>query len=732
MNSTLPKSDFMQNPIMKNPDLLFVMGLFGAVFILFLPIPPSILDVLLSFSIGSSLLVMLLIIYIRYPPEFSVFPTILLALTLFRLGLNVASTRLILLDGYAGNVINSFGEFAVRGNYVVGAVVFLILVIVNFMVITKGAGRIAEVAARFTLDAMPGKQMSIDAELNAGLIDERTASQRREKIQREADFYGSMDGASKFVRGDAVAGILITLINIIGGFAIGVLQKGMSLNEALQTYTLLSVGDGLVSQIPSLIVSFAAGVLVTRTNETADLGESVTKTILNQPRALGVSGGLIALFAVIPGMPPIPFLVLGGIASTLAYLIVKRNRTQIQELDSDSPHRAGTPALTDDHKGTHHDLPHGQPGSPEGAHSFETLISTDTFSIELGYGLLSLANKSGGGDLLERITGLRKSLAKELGIIIPPIAVRDNLELDANNYRFLLRGKQVADGQIMPERWLAMNVSNSTVALKGTATKEPVFGLDAVWVTEAVKQTAEINGYTVVDATSVLITHLSETLKKSAEQILDREDVQKLIDLVKERNPTLINELLPDLASIGLIQRVLRNLLHEGLPIRNLTLILETIADFAPFTKNPDDLSEQVRRRIGTYFLHQYETESGVIHAMTLEPRLDQLVASQVKRTQTDIGILLDPSTTHHLLHELNSRITAMSDQGYLPILITSAEVRLPFRRFFEPSFPGLIVLSYQEFPNDIQIQTFSIIPMPSEPNAMMQEPKESLYARAS
>jgi len=719
------------NLISKNPDILFVLGLFGAVFILILPIPPVFLDMLFSISIGSALLIMLLIIYIKYPPEFSVFPTILLAMTLFRLGLNVASTRLILLDGFAGNVINSFGEFVVRGNFVVGAVVFLILVIVNFMVITKGAGRIAEVAARFTLDAMPGKQMSIDAELNAGLIDERTASLRREKIQREADFYGAMDGASKFVRGDAVAGILITLINIIGGFAIGVLQKGMSLTEALQTYTLLSVGDGLVSQIPSLIVSFAAGVLVTRTNETADLGESIGNTIIAQPRALGISAGLITLFAIIPGMPSIPFLMLGGATGAAAYFIKKRAEQHPKELGKLTSGKGGSKTLEDGKHPKTEGAPE-QSGPGEGAQSFESLISTDTFSIELGYGLLSLANKSSGGDLLERITGLRKSLAKELGIIVPPVAVRDNLELDANNYRFLLRGKQVAEGQIMPERWLAMNVSNSTVSLKGTVTKEPVFGLDAVWVTEAVKKTAEINGYTVVDATSVLITHLSETLKGVAEQILDREDVQKLVDLIKEKNPTLINELLPDLVSVGLIQRVLRNLLKEGLPIRNLTIILETIADFAPFTKNPDDLSEQVRKRMGTYFMHQYESEEKIVYAITLEPKLDQLIASQVKRTQTDIGIMLDPSLTQYLLQELNTRINNMSEQGYQPILITSADIRLPFRRFFEPSFPQMIVLSYQEFPNDVQIQTLSIITLPNEVTNANQELHEAQYARAS
>ena len=711
----------------SSPDLIFVLGLFGSVFILVLPIPPGILDFLFSVSIGISLMVMLVIIYVKYPPDFAVFPTVLLALTLFRLGLNVASTRLILLDGYAGNVINSFGEFVVRGNFVVGAVVFLILVIVNFMVITKGAGRIAEVAARFTLDAMPGKQMSIDAELNAGLIDEHTASMRREKIQREADFYGAMDGASKFVRGDAVAGILITLINVVGGFAIGVVQRDMTLVESLQTYTLLSVGDGLVSQIPSLIVSFAAGVLVTRTNETADLGSNIGKTILTQPRAIGVASGLILMFAIIPGMPVLPFLTLAGVAGTGAYLIKKHEKAT--ELALPGAAKGAQKHLED---GSAKDSgASGQP-SPEGGQSFETLISTDTFSVELGYGLLTLTNPSTGGDLLDRITGLRKSLAKELGLIVPPVAVRDNLELESNHYRFLLRGKQIAEGQIMPDRWLAMNVSNSTVTLKGTPTKEPVFGLDAVWVTEAVKKTAEINGYTVVDASSVMITHLSEILKGVADLLLDREDVQRLIDLVKAKNPTLINELLPDLVSVGLIQRVLKNLLKENIPIRNLNVILETIADFAAFTKNPDELSEQVRRRLGVYFVSQYETEQGVVHALTLEPRLDQLLATHVKRTQTDIGLMLDPGLTQHLLRQLDMRIQAMNEQGLQSILITSSEVRLPFKRFFEPSFPNLIVLSYQEFSSKTQIQTFGIITMPNEMNPLQQENPERTYAQAT
>ena len=454
---------------------------------------------------------------------------------------------------------------------------------------------------------------------------------------------------------------------------------------------------------------------------------NIGKTILTQPRAIGVAAGLILMFAIIPGMPVLPFLTLAGIAGTGAYLIKKHEKATELALPG-----AAKGALKHLEDGSAKDA--GAPGQPslEGGQSFETLISTDTFSVELGYGLLTLTNPSTGGDLLDRITGLRKSLAKELGLIVPPVAVRDNLELESNHYRFLLRGKQIAEGQIMPDRWLAMNVSNSTVTLKGTPTKEPVFGLDAVWVTEAVKKTAEINGYTVVDASSVMITHLSEILKGVADLLLDREDVQRLIDLVKAKNPTLINELLPDLVSVGLIQRVLKNLLKESIPIRNLNVILETIADFAAFTKNPDELSEQVRRRLGVYFVSQYETEQGVVHALTLEPRLDQLLATHVKRTQTDIGLMLDPGLTQHLLRQLDMRIQAMNEQGLQSILITSSEVRLPFKRFFEPSFPNLIVLSYQEFSSKTQIQTFGIIAMPNEMNPLQQETPERTYAQAT
>ncbi|HEY4301622.1 MAG TPA: flagellar biosynthesis protein FlhA, partial [Candidatus Didemnitutus sp.] len=542
--------------LLQRADLLFTFGLFGTVLLLVLPIPPFLIDALLSLNLGLSMLVLLAIIYVKEPPEFSGFPTTLLALTLFRLALNISSTRQILVKGYAGHVIDSFGHFVIQGNYIVGAVVFLILVVINFVVITKGAGRIAEVSARFTLDALPGKQMAIDAELNAGIIDEATATARRLKIQKEADFYGAMDGASKFVRGDAIAGILITLVNVIGGFAIGVFQMGLSLNESLQKFTLLSIGDGLVSQIPALVISIGAGLLVTRASDGNNLGTQVVGQIVKYPRALGLAAACMVVFGLLPGMPTLPFLGLGALAGFMA-----------RTLKEQEPAKATAAAGGKNAKGA--GGKNAPAGSGTGAATVATasddvrkLIDIDVFAIEIGYGLLTLADAKVGGDLLARVTGVRKTLAREKGIVIPPISVRDNLELEANDYRFLLRGRTVAKGSLVPGRFLAMNVAGSKVRLRGQPTREPVFNLDATWIDEGEKKTAEMNNYTVVDPASVMITHLSETLKAHAHLLLGRQDVQSLIDHVKATHAALIAELLPDLVNIGIIQRVLQNLLR--------------------------------------------------------------------------------------------------------------------------------------------------------------------------
>ena len=700
--------------LLKQSDLIFTLGLFGIVLLLVVPIPTWALDFFLSVNIGISLMILLVIIYVKDPPEFSAFPTILLAVTLLRLALNIASTRLILLDGYAGHVIEAFGKVLIQGNYLVGAVVFIILIVINFIVITKGAGRIAEVAARFTLDAMPGKQMAIDAELNAGIIDELTATSRRLKVQKEADFYGAMDGASKFVRGDAVAGILITIINIVGGFGIGMLQKGMPIDAALEKYTLLSIGDGLVSQVPALIISVAAGLLVTRAQGETSLGGQIGQQLGAYPRAVGICSGLITAMALVPGMPPIPFLLLGAITGAMAYML-KKNATAAEEKLGPSG-KLALPAPGGSRPTA------GGGASPAGAQGggdgkspedFHKLIETEILSIEVGYGLLRLADKTQGGDLLDRITGVRKGFARDNGMVIPPIAIRDSLELEPNEYRFLLRGKSIAHATVIPNRWLAMNVSGSHITLKGVPTREPVFGIEAVWIAEEEKRTAEINGYSVVDAVSVLITHLAESLKQSAHLILSRQEVQGLIDRVKETNPSLIAELLPDLVNLGIIQRVLQNLLREGVPIKNLPLILETVADYATVTKNPDELSEQVRKRLGTYFIAQYESEPGQIKAVTLDPRMEQTLITRIQRSHFETTLALDPQTAQYLLRELTIRSNSMAEQGLLPTVILSAELRLAFKRFFEPSLPKIHVLAYQELPAQTEIQNIGIITPP-------------------
>ncbi len=693
--------------LLHRADLFFAFALFGTVMLLVLPVPPFMLDALLSFNFGISILVLLAITYVKDPPEFSGFPTMLLGLTLFRLALNISSTRQILVHGYAGEIINSFGHFAIQGNYIVGVVVFVILVVINFVVITKGAGRIAEVAARFTLDAMPGKQMAIDAELNAGIIDEVTATERRVKIQKEADFYGAMDGASKFVRGDAIAGILITLVNVVGGFAIGVFQMDLSLAESIQKFTLLSIGDGLVSQIPALIISVGAGVLVTRASGSTNLGSQMAGQLFRYPRALATAAAMLALFGLMPGMPVVPFFTLAALAGFMA-------RTFKTPAESSAPAAAAQSSPRS--KGARPGK--GAAAAPAGAtqataDDVRRLTEVDVFTIEIGHGLLGLADTKVGGDLLVRVTGARKTIAREKGVVVPPISVRDNLELESNAYRFLLRGRQIARGQLMTGRWLAMNVAGSTVRLAGIPTKEPVFNLDATWIDEVEKRNAELNGYTVVDAASVLITHLSESLKANAHLLLGRQDVQSLLDHLKESHPALVTELVPDLVNIGIIQRVLQNLLRENIAILNLPLILECIADFASLSKNPDDLSELARRRLGMYFVPAYECRPGIVRAFTLEPRFEQCLVGKIHRSPTDIGLAVEPATGRYLVEELGKRCS-VAGSDLPPIMIVSTEVRLALRRFLEPSFPRLVVLAFQELPAAIEIENSGIVALPA------------------
>ena len=687
--------------LLRHGDLWLITGLFGTVMLLILPVAPWILDGLLAISIAMSLLTLLVILYVRQPSDFSSFPTLLLFLTLFRLSLNVASTRLILLDGYAGHVIEAFGNFVVRGNYVVGMVVFLILVLINFIVITKGAGRIAEVAARFTLDAMPGKQMAVDAELNAGVITEAEARARRKNVEREADFYGAMDGASKFVRGDAVAAILITLINIVGGFAIGIAQKGMTMTEALQRFTILSIGDGLVSQIPALITSTAAGILVTRAASKNDLGQELGNQLLIYPRAMTVLAAMMVVFALVPGLPMFPFLVLGVLAGMLAYTLYRHGPLEPALAPAPSPGAAkgvdggAAPVV----------------GETKAMDKLEELLHLDPFQVELGYGLVALADKRHGGDLLERVTSVRRNFAQEMGIIIPPIRLRDNLQLGPNEYRFLLKGNLVAQGELRPGHWLAMNAAKSKTVLKGVPTIEPVFQLPATWVGDAERKAAEVGGFTVVDAPSVLVTHLSETIRRRSHEILSRQDVQVLLDNLKLTHPTLVNELVPAQLNVGQVQRILQNLLAEGISIRNLAGILEKVSDHAPFTKNPDELSEHARRALGAQITRPYQLQNDRLRAITLDPRLEQTIAQGVRQTQTDVSLVLDPGLARHITDALGKLVQQMLAAGHPPVVLCSPQIRLCFRRFFESAFADLTVISYSEIPPRVEIQNAATIP---------------------
>jgi flagellar biosynthesis protein FlhA len=684
--------------LFRNGDVLLVGGLFTTILLMILPIHPFLLDGFLTISIALSLLVLLAILYVREPADFTGFPTLLLFITLFRLSLNIASTRLILLDGYAGHIIEAFGNFVVRGNYVVGLVIFLILVLINFIVITKGAGRIAEVAARFTLDAMPGKQMAIDAELNAGLINETEARKRRKRIEQEADFYGAMDGASKFVRGDAIAAILITLINVLGGFAIGIMQKGMTVSEALQRFTLLSIGDGLVSQIPALITSTAAGILVTRAAAKEELGAELTKQLLAYPRVLLILTIMLTVFGLVPGLPMIPFFFFAGVTGFLAY-----------QLRGTEAAKAAQPAGAAGEAVAPGAAP-GKAGSPAGADKLEPLLNLDALQIELGFRLVGLADATRGGDMLERVTGVRKTFAQDMGVIIPPIRLRDNLQLEPNQYRFLLKGNPIAQGEIMPDHWLAMNAANSKTVLKGVPTVEPVFKLPATWVTNTERKNAEISGFTVVDASSVLVTHLSETIKRNCHNILSRQDVQNLLDNLKQTHPTVVTELIPALLNVGQVQRVLQNLLAEGISIRNLAGILEKVSDYATVTKNPDELSEHARRALGSQIVKPYQSDNGSLQAITLDPKLEQQIAQGMRQTPTEISLMMEPKLARHVVDTLSQKIQQLLTAGQPPVIMCAPQIRLAFRRFFETTFSDLTVLSYSEVPSRVQIQNAGVV----------------------
>jgi len=666
----------------KNTDIILAFALIFMLGLMLIPLPAALLDFFLALNITMSVLVLIVSLYIQSPLDISIFPGLLLVLTLFRLSLNINSTRLILLDGYAGRVIETFGSFVVGGNYVVGFIIFLILVVIQFIVIIKGSGRISEVAARFTLDAMPGKQMAIDADLNTGLINESEAKARREAIAREAEFYGAMDGASKFVKGDAIAGLLINGINIIGGFIIGVAGKGMSFTDALQNYTILTIGDGLVSQIPALLIATAAGLVVTRSASGASLDLQMKKQLLSNPRVLGTVAGAIGMFALVPGMPAIPFILLGTLLGTGAYFTKKRkteakSSTEPQEVEA---------VPVEEH--------------------VEQYLQVDPVEIEIGYGLISLVDEKQGGNLFQKIASTRKYIALEYGVLIPPVRVRDNLQLESNEYLIKIKGNIVAAYEIYTDRFLAMNPGSVSEPLNGIPTKDPAFNLTSYWITRDEKDKAELLEYTVVDSISVLSTHLQETLKRNFDKILSRQAVKQLLENLKKEYPAVIEDISADQLSLGSIQKVLQNLLKELIPIKDLVQILEALIDYSKVTKNVDVLTEYVRHSIGDTIANLYKDANGVIHAIALGEGLESFITKSLQNQKEALQTLgLNPD----ILRELNKSISNQAENfrmlGYPQVLITSATIRPYFYRLINSSFPDLSVLSFSELPSHVELE---------------------------
>ncbi|MEW6507399.1 MAG: flagellar biosynthesis protein FlhA [Bacteroidota bacterium] len=668
----------------RNSDIVLALGLILMLGLMLIPLPPTLLDFLLSLNITLAVLILIVSLYIQSPLDISVFPGLLLVTTLFRLGLNISSTRLILIDGYAGKVIESFGTFVVSGDYVVGFIIFLILLVIQFIVIIKGSGRISEVAARFTLDAMPGKQMAIDADLNTGLITESEARKRRDLISREAEFYGAMDGASKFVKGDAIAGLIISGINIIGGFVIGVAQRGMSFSEAVQNYTILTIGDGLVSQIPALVIATAAGLVVTRSASGSALDLQIKSQLFSNSRVLATVSGAIFMFAFIPGMPSVPFMVLAGVLGAASFAVKKNKASEI-------------PAAQGDQKIV---------ALEQAEEKVEQYLQVDPIEIEIGYGLVSLVDEQQGGNLFQKISSTRKMIALEYGVLIPPVRVRDNLQLPPNEYIIKIKGNVVSGFEIYPDRYLAMNPGGIEEQVTGIQTTDPAFGMISYWIIYEDKEKAEMVGYTVVDCISVLATHLQETLKKNFDKILSRQEVKQLLENIKKEYPAVVEDVNPDLLNLGMIQKVLQNLLKENIPIKDFVRILEALIDYSKTTKNIDVLTEYVRHTIGDTIANIYRDANGIIHAVTLSENLETLVTNSLQ-SQKDSAVTLGLSTK--VLRELNTSIQLAIEKfnslGYPPVLITSAAIRPYIYRLINSSFPELALLSFSELPANVEIE---------------------------
>jgi len=669
-------------------------GLIAILVVMVIPIPTFLLDILLSFSIMLSLIILMVSILMLSPLDFSVFPSLLLLVTLVRLSLNVASTRIILLHGNegpgaAGQVIQSFGSFVVGGNYVVGAVIFIILVIINFIVITKGSVRTSEVAARFTLDAIPGKQMSIDADLNAGLITEEEARTRRRNLEREADFYGSMDGAIRFVRGDAIAGILITLINVVGGFAIGVFQQDMGIGDAARVYTLLTIGDGLVTQLPALVVSTAAGLVVTRATTDKNLPNELIQQMTNNPAAFLIAGVVLFIFGLIPGLPHFPFFFMALLAALVNYRLFKNSqkKEKIQKKKIEAEKKIPAPERV------------------------ESILPLDIMELEVGYELIPLVDADRNGELLDRIKSVRRQFALEMGFIVPPLHIRDNLQLKPSEYAILIKGVEVTRGSVMVGRFLAMSPGKTEQELSGVKTQEPTFGLPAIWINASAKQEAQVAGYTVVDPATVITTHIKETIKRNAHDLLGRQEVQALLDKFKETNPKVIEELIPNLMSLGKLQKVLQNLLKEQVSIRDLRTILETLADYAPKIDDQDMLTEYVRQALARPISKQYVAKDGSLSVLTLDKQVEEIIQGSIQKTDINSFLALEPTVAEKILLKIKEAVETVTPRTEtVPVLLASPFVRIYLRRLTERFLPDLVVLSHNEVVSTVQIKTLKVV----------------------
>lgn len=689
--------DFLKRfqKLSQNTDLLMAVGMLVILSVMIIPLPPLLLDLALTLSITLSLLILLVAIYTDKTLDFSVFPSLLLLATLFRLSLNVATTRLILASGHqgghaAGKVVEAFGSFVLGDNYIIGFVVFIILVVINFVVITKGSGRIAEVAARFTLDAMPGKQMSIDADLNAGLINEQEARKRRKEIEAEADFYGSMDGASKFVRGDAIAGIIIMLVNVVGGLLIGVLQRGLDFTTAIENYTKLTIGDGIVTQIPALIVSTAAGAIVTRNSSGKNMGTEMANQLLLNPRAIAVVAFILFFLGVLPGMPGTPFISLAVFVGGLSWFLTRFRREEKAKTDKAAKELANKPEKE----------------------KVESLLPLDLLELEVGYALINVVESNASGDLLERIVSIRKQFALDLGVVVPSVHIRDNLQLEPGEYRILIKGVEAGGGKLQSECLLAMDPGNATRALDGIPTKEPAFGLDATWISPAQREDAEIAGYTVVDIPTVIATHLTEIVRTHAHEMLGRQEGFQLVDNFKKTHPKVVEELIPDHMSLGSVVKVLQNLLREQVSIRDLLTVFETLADESPKNKDVEVLTEAVRRRLGPRITQKYSDDDGQILVINLSHQYEELVANSLLQTEQGVQLVMEPRVAQQMIAEIARVIEAHPEVAGQPILLTSPTVRRHIHKLTEKFIPQLIVLSHSELTHDAKISSVGVAEM--------------------